>query len=175
MRSCKYCVMECCCLTQSPIWLELHLSVLHFNLCWVNILGENVKSWNLDMYILLLYSRGWFKWCYLCCCPSHLYIITCQILLLSEYINSRIMTRTTAKSLVSYLWLSTIYSDDSRILHVGYTNDSDNSTGSIIWITPVILANLSAWQKCIHNGKGWWFINLISGTPVAHWNLISLR
>ena len=47
--------------------------------------------------------------------PSHLYIITCKILLSSEYIDSRIITRTTAKS--SFIRPSTIYSYDSRVLH----------------------------------------------------------
>ena len=44
--------------------------------------------------------------------------IACKSLLLCEYIDCRIMPQTTAKSLVSYLWLSTIYSDDSSALHV---------------------------------------------------------
>ena len=47
------------------------------------------------------------------------------------YIYSCIMTRTTAKSLVSYLRPSTTYSDDSRVLHV-MVYKSDDSTGSII-------------------------------------------
>ena len=54
-------------------------------------------------------------------------------LLSSEYIDSSIRTRTTAKSLVSYLRPSTIYMylDDSRVVHV-HGGDSIDTTCAVV-------------------------------------------
>ena len=45
----------------------------------------------------------------------------------SEYIDSHIKSRTSAKSLISCLCLSTIYSDDSRV----FANDGIQIVGSL--------------------------------------------